>query len=329
MAEFHEGEIVDALPVPSSGGVVALQHKAELEAMVDTAHKYPRNIRKFEAEAVTMATLDQETAQDMFYVLRRGGSVIEGPSVRLAEIIATAWGNLRFGSKVTDVGDKMLTAEGFCFDCEKNTGVTTQVSRRITKRDGSRYDEDMIAVTGNAACSIALRNAISKIVPRAYIEKVYRKAKEVAVGSSKPMEVRRQEAVTAIGKLGVDVERMLAAIGRPSVKDITIDDIATLVGLHGAVRQGEQTVEEAFPPLEAETTDAKADKPKGTAAGVREKLNKTKLSTEPAPDEDPTWSCGTCAKPKTGDPHSHTKGPNGEMVLFCSDECDGEWKATK
>ena len=49
-----------------------------------------------------MATIDAEVAGSCFYKLSRGGKTIEGPSVRLAEIVASAWGNLKFGARIID-----------------------------------------------------------------------------------------------------------------------------------------------------------------------------------------------------------------------------------
>src|SRR5678816_4803120 len=99
----------------------------------------------------------------MFYSLPRGGRNIVGPSVRFAEVVASSWGNIRSGARIIDIDDKFITAQGQCFDLEKNICVQVEVKRRITKKDGKRYDDDMIGVTGNAACSISLRNAVFKV----------------------------------------------------------------------------------------------------------------------------------------------------------------------
>ncbi|MFN8826683.1 MAG: hypothetical protein ACK501_17070, partial [Planctomycetota bacterium] len=45
--------------------------------------------------------------------------------------------------------------------------------RRITGKNGRRYSSDMIGVTGNAACSIALRNAVFRGIPRAFWIDIY------------------------------------------------------------------------------------------------------------------------------------------------------------
>jgi len=226
-------------------------NRGELDVQITTARRYPRSIKSFRIQALDMATLDEETASGCFYALPRGGKNIEGPSVRLAEIVLSAWGNIRAESRVVEVGERELTAEGVCWDLEKNIAVRTQVRRRITDSKGKRYKDDMIVVTGNAACSIALRNAVFKVIPMAYTRAIYLEARRVAIGDAKTLTTKRAEMVGYFGKMGVPPERVCIAVGRPSVEDITLDDMATLKGLATAIKDGDTTVDEAFPLPEA------------------------------------------------------------------------------
>ena len=47
--------------------------KGEVDQQVSTAKRYPRDLAKFKRDAESMATLDQETAEACFYVLRHSG----------------------------------------------------------------------------------------------------------------------------------------------------------------------------------------------------------------------------------------------------------------
>src|SRR5690348_6841125 len=62
--------------------------RASIDMQIATAKQYPRSITAALREATELATLDEETAKTMLYALKRGGKVIPGPSVRLAEILA-------------------------------------------------------------------------------------------------------------------------------------------------------------------------------------------------------------------------------------------------
>ena len=69
------------------------------------------------------------------------------------------YGNLQLSSRIVEVADTYIVAQGVVWDLEANVRISTE-TRRITTEEGRRYNEDMIMMTGNAAASIALRNAI-------------------------------------------------------------------------------------------------------------------------------------------------------------------------
>lgn len=230
--------------------------KGEVDMQVATAKRYPRDIARFKQDAVSMATMDQETAEASFYVLRRSGKTIEGPGVRLAEIIASCWGNLRCEARVVDEGPEFITSQGTAWDMERNVLVRMEVRRRITGRDGRRYTEDMRVVTGNAASSIAFRNAVFRVVPNAFTRAIYEKARSVAVGDERTLVDRRARAIVWFDKAGVTEERLLAFLGKQGVEAIDLNDLATLQGIRTAIIEGSTTVDQQFaqtaPPVEKE-----------------------------------------------------------------------------
>ncbi|KKN77254.1 hypothetical protein LCGC14_0362320 [marine sediment metagenome] len=232
---------------------------AEIESQIATAKRYPRDIKVFKDKLMAMANLDQETAEGCYYALPRGGKSVDGPSVRLAEIALSCYGNCAAKADVLSEDDRFIYAMGQCRDLENNVAVQVKVRRRITNKNGKRYNDDMIAVTANAACAIALRNAIFKIVPGAYLKPVFKRCKETAVGKMKSLANRRAEVVTRLTKFGVEVERILYVIGRKSIEEVTFDDVAVLIGLGTAIKDGDTTVEEAFPPNYAEAQNDAAE----------------------------------------------------------------------
>jgi hypothetical protein len=256
--EPHEVEVVHG-DVLGTTALAAL-NRSEIDVQIQTAKRFPRNITTFKRQALMMATLDEETAESMFYALPRSGKTIEGPSVRLAEVVGSAWGNIRYGARVIDVGDAFVTAQGAAFDLENNLACTVEVKRRITDRQGRRYNDDMIGVTSNAACSVALRQAIFKVVPFAYVKSIYEEAKLTAIGKSMTMEQRRTRALGWYTKVGGQEKQVLELLGRVSVEDITIDDLTLLQGLKTAITDGEATFADA---LAAKTGAAAPATPSG------------------------------------------------------------------
>lgn len=184
------GEVITA-----EVGTVALLAKAEIDQQITTAKKYPRSIKRFRDESLQMVTLNESIASSCIYALPRDGKTIEGPSARFAEVVASAWGNCRAGARVvSDQGD-FVTAQGVFHDLERNVAITYEVQRRITGKNGNRFSPDMIGVTANAACSVALRNAILKGVPKAFWEDMYQAARATVMGDFKTLANRRDEAI--------------------------------------------------------------------------------------------------------------------------------------
>jgi len=244
-----------------------------VDIQVSTAKMYPRSISKFKSKAMMMATLDPETAANCYYAIPRGGKTIEGPSARLAEIVASAWGNMRVSARVVNEDARFIYAESVAWDLETNTAVSIESKRRITNRDGRRYDDDMIAVTANAAVSIALRNSVFKIVPGAYTREIYEAARKCAAGDIKSLALRRGEMLNFFKRYGITEERILNTIGKAKVDDIDLDDIATLKGVATAIKDQETTPDDAFPEIKKEPAAGdKQHEPKTKADKVLNKI---------------------------------------------------------
>ncbi len=239
---------------------VPTEDRASIDIQVSTAHRYPRNIARARQEALEMATSDVETAASCFYKLSRGGKEIEGPGVRLAEILGSAWGNMRYSYEIVGETDKFITARGMAFDLEKNVAASISVQRRITDKYGKKYSDDMIAITANAAGSIALRNAIFKVIPKTFIESIYEAAKQVAIGDATTLTLRRQKALEFFQKTGIKTERVLIALGKTSVEEIGLSELETLTGLRTAIKDGDVTLDAAFPADNTSKTESLAEK---------------------------------------------------------------------
>lgn len=234
-----------------SGSALQALTRAEVDMQIATAKKYPRNLSRVVARATELATFSLDMAESCFYRLVRRGEggrekVIEGPSIRMAEIILSSWGNLRAGSRIVDIGDQFLTAQGVVHDLENNVLVTKETQRRITTKHGKRYGDDMIVVTANAAASIALRNATFSVIPRAVASEVEAAIKaKMEKGGFGSLEQLRERMVVAFGKLGVkpdELERHL----QKKVSAISMVDVMEMRRVYTTINDGLRTVEQVF-----------------------------------------------------------------------------------
>lgn len=259
-------------------------NRSEVDMQIATAKQYPRHIPTVLNQIATLATLDAETAEDCFYVLRRGGAngsnAIEGLSVRMAEIIAGAWGNLRVQTRIIGNDGKTITAQGICHDLETNVAVSVEVKRRITDKNGRTYSEDMQVVTGNAASAIAFRNAVLKVVPKAVTKRVIADVKQVAMGQALDLETSRQRMVDYFSKLGVTEELLLEYLELKKREEIDKERVFELRALANAIKEGTTTVQEAFmQPVEerrqAAAAKAKAEEMRAKAAAAQSRQART------------------------------------------------------
>jgi hypothetical protein len=237
---------VEVVSLTDGANALSAVDRASIDMQISTAKAYPRSIAAARNEAMALATLDEETAASMFYSLPRSGKKIEGPSARLAEVMAYSWGNLRVDADIVAEDKTTVTAMGTCFDLEKNVAVRVRVKRRITDSRGHRYNEDMIGVTSNAAISIALRNAVFKVIPRTFVDTIYAAARKASLGEASTFTQKRQNALDWFAKAGVKAEQVFAQLGVKGLDDIQEDELITLRGLRTAIKDGETTIEQTF-----------------------------------------------------------------------------------
>ncbi|MBU0846483.1 hypothetical protein KKH23_04785 [Patescibacteria group bacterium] len=232
--------------VVSTSAALEAMTRGQVDIQVATAKRYPRSIGEVRDRVIQLATQSVEVAEACWYSLPRAGKVIEGPSIRLAEILAASYQNLRAGARVIGIDDKYVTVQGACWDMENNVAIEVEVKRRITDKNGKRYADDMIVVTTNAACSIAIRNAIFKVVPQALLAGMSEEIKKVAMGDARTFRARLAACVEHFKSMGVEEKRLLTIVNRKTREDVTMDDLATLRGLATAIKDGDTTVDESF-----------------------------------------------------------------------------------
>ena len=220
--------------------------RAEHDVQVTTAKRYPRDVVQALTETRNLAMIDREIARECYYNLPRDGKNIEGPSIRFAELLKYKWGNISTASRVVDIGEKEVTCAAICIDMENNSRGYSEVKRRIVNRQGKRYTDDMILVTANAGCKIALRNAVFEVIPKAVWHGIFKEIMKFALADAKPMEERRKVAVAYFVKQGVTAKQVFAQIGVSQLKDIGEEHLKTLRGIANAIQEGVTTVEEAF-----------------------------------------------------------------------------------
>lgn len=273
-----ETELVD------DGGLSPLAqiNKAEIDVQIATAKRYPRSISKIQNNVLSLATLDEETAGACFFSLPRGGKVITGESVRLAEIFAASYGNLRAAWEPVHVDrvNGVVTCRGMCHDLENNVSAavnkTRQVQRLRDQKQGDPFNEDMITLATNACGAIAYRDAIFKVVPKALLKPILGKIKEAARGKG-TLDQRVDRIIKRFIELGGaeriserDMEgRVLAAVDAAKRSDINLDKLDVLIGMGTSITDGEIRLRDAFPDPKAQKKADPFVAPEGSKEGEK------------------------------------------------------------
>lgn len=264
----------EVVPVMVDMTMASALAKAELDQQIVTAKQYPRSVQAAVEQIIGLATLNKEVAQSCIYSLPRAGKAIVGPSVRLAEMVSQCWGNAVVDAVVVGIDrvNKMITAAGMFHDLQTNVRTRTTVSRRISDSRGRIYSDDMIAVTGNAACAIARRNAILTGVPKGVWSQAYDAAFKTTAGTTMTLVENRAQALAALAQFGLKPEQIFALLKVKGEQDIGLNELVILRGTYSALKNDEITVDEILDKRAGgavdEVVDPLKDKPPAAEAAA-------------------------------------------------------------
>lgn len=273
--------------------------RGELDSAITTAKANPRDLELFRREALAMIKYSPEFAESCSYVLRRDGKLIDGPSVRFAEVIYASYQNLRAGTRNVGNDGRFVTTQAVCHDLQKNTYISLEIKRRITDKKGKTYSDDLQVLTSNAGGSIGFRNAVLKVVPRAYWWDLWQKSKEVAKGTAETLVARRDKAIAFFNGRGIGTDRILKALEVNTVDGIDLDKLAILSQMKATIANNEGGMDAIFPaapdPKKTADTATKATETKikagktgsGVLNKIKEDLKGEKKQATPPPTPPP------------------------------------------
>ena len=137
-SNFAKGTESNTLGVVASAGEVA-----RVQAQLVYAASRPRDEQRAVDRMLT-AFQRPSLASKALYQYARGGSDISGLSIRAAEAMAMAWGNMDFGLRELEQKQGESTVEAYAWDLETNVrrAVTFRVPHYRDTRAGRKRLED-------------------------------------------------------------------------------------------------------------------------------------------------------------------------------------------
>ena len=253
----HPDEIPAELVAPTTN-VLDVQERATIDIQISTAKHYPRSLETFTRKAVAYATIDEDTAESCIYRRPVGKdkngkqTYAEGMSVRTAEIVGSCFGNLRVASRIIEQTDRYVKAEGVAFDLESNFSANSQIIEPTVDKYGKPYNERMRIVIAKAALAKARRDATFMVVPKALAKPIETAVRNLLYGTAQSLTRRRAAVEAWIKKLGIDERRVYAALEVGGVLDMNERHLETLTGLRTAIKDGEVSIDEAFPEVKSD-----------------------------------------------------------------------------
>lgn len=276
----------------------------EVQAMMIVAKKFPRDeVAAF--GRVMKACKRKSLAEVACYEYSRGGSPITGPSIRLAEAMAGAWGNLDYGIVELERSDDESTAMAYAWDMETNTRqvkIFHVPHVRYSRDKGNVRLHDPRDIYENVANNGArrLRACILGIIPGDVIDAAVVECEKTLTGSNKePLTDRVRKMITMFADVGVsqaEIERLV----QHNADACTERDLVRLGKIFNSMKDGMSSKEEWFQKpdvaMPKEKAQAKTPKPPTEApkaptatqkAPASDSLTATAKKRVPAPEPPP------------------------------------------
>ncbi len=235
----------------SYNGVVAVeQHRsiAEVQAAVIMARQFPRD-QVQAINRIKMACQRPALAEVAMYAYNRGGSDVTGPSIRMAEALAQAWGNIQFGVRELSQANGESTVEAYAWDLESNVRQSKvfQVPHIRHTRNGAKRLTDPRDIYELAANNGArrLRACILGILPGDVVEMAVEECNSTMTANVDLNEKKVAKLVEAFDALGVTKAMLEDRIQRP-MDTITPAMYVSLAKIGNSLKDGISKVGDWF-----------------------------------------------------------------------------------
>jgi hypothetical protein len=234
---------------------------AEVQAAYVIAKKFPRNQSECYANIMD-ACKRPFLAEQAMYAYPRGGTMVTGASIRLAEAMAQAWGNLDCGVREVSQSNGVSVAEAYAIDLQTNTRVTKifhvphvrDTKKGRIKLTDARDIYEMVANQG----ARRLRACILGILPGDVVEAAVERCKKTLESSDVPISEQIRKMIVAFDEFGVKVEHLEKRLGHKMESTISTEIVA-LKAIYKSIKDGMASREDFFDIGLGKNASAEAD----------------------------------------------------------------------
>jgi len=230
-------------PMAPPAQISASREIAEIEGAIVLARKFPRN--EFDALSKILEECKRtKIAEKAMYSYKRGGELITGPSIRLAEICQRYMGNIISGTKEIGQDEHRTWLESYSWDLETNskTSITFSVPHiRYTRKDGRKplVDPRDIYDMGANWGARRRRACILASIPGHIIDAAVNTVKKTLAAESKQATKteKRHNIVARLAKLDVPVQAIEDYLNH-AIDICSEDEIVHLHGIANSIEDG-------------------------------------------------------------------------------------------
>lgn len=251
---------------------------AEVQAAVIMAKKFPRDPIAA-MDRILQACARPTLAEDAQYQYAKGGQDIQGPSIRLAEVLAQNWGNMAAGITILSSEDDKSECIAYAWDMETNFRDEKRFTVkhwRDTKSGGYKIkDEREIYELAANMGARRKRACILAVIPGDVVEAA---VNQCDVTLKAKMDITPEfikSVLAAFAKLGVAQDQIEKRIQR-RIDTLTPALAMQLKKIQTSLKDGMSEVADWFDPVEG-------DPAKG-AAGLKEVATGKKTKKEDGGD---------------------------------------------
>lgn len=226
--------------------------KAQIDMQITTAKLYPRDEMASVKKAITIATFNREVAESCIYAKPVDGKIMNGPSIRLVEIMLNCWKNVHCSTMPISNDGKFIKVQAIIIDCENNQ-IYAEVKERSIMTSGKggktprQYSFDMQQTTSAAAASIALRKAAERLFGPLLKHVVYEQVKKYLDNPNQAqLPSLKEKAISYFEKKGIERVKIFEYLEIASLDEMTGEHITNLIGIKNAVNEGDLKLEHAF-----------------------------------------------------------------------------------
>jgi len=233
---------------------------AQVQAQISIAKTFPRDIQRATANILELCK-QEVLAEEALYAYPRAGQTVTGPSIKLMQAIAAAWGNIESGIREISNENGVSEVECFAWDMETNTrdARTFRVKHERKTKNAVKVLDDPRDVYENTASQGQRRKraCLEAVIPSYITEMAVQEVKKTRSGQKKePLKTRITKLVSAFTEFGVDIDMIEDRM------EVKIDKLAEkqfdeLREIYIGIRDGQQTREQWFnvPKGKAENTE--------------------------------------------------------------------------